>query len=105
MTNTKVELNSGNLIHCRLNGKFILQALLDTGAGISFINEQFARQQKLRIQPPIDSFNVVLADGKRVKSIGFTEATISVGDLQFPVTLHVLKDLTATVLLGLDFFN
>ena len=82
-----------------------MQALLDTGAGMSFINCQFALEHKLKIQPPRRTINVLVASGATIKTLGYVEATICIGDLQLPVTLQVLKEAPVNVILGMDFLT
>jgi hypothetical protein len=46
-----------------------------------------------------------VASGALIKSIGYVEATISIGDLQLPVTLQVLDEAPVNLILGMDFLT
>jgi hypothetical protein len=82
-----------------------MQTLIDTGAGLSFVNSQFASHNELCIQPPKEVVHVVVASGEMIQSRGFVKATVSIGDFQLPITLQVLEDSPVNLILGIDFLT
>ena len=70
---TLEKLLDGNFIHIKLNNKFLLQALLDSGAGISCVSYEFAKTNGLHMRPPDQKVRIVTADNAYVECCAVTD--------------------------------
>ena len=95
-----------NLITAMINKRRTLM-LLDTGACISCISEQFVRKLGIEIDNDNDQIMKMLvsADGQNLKVKGQIQATINLKGLLVPHSFVVIDGLNYNVLLGCEFMK
>ena len=102
---TTQKLLEGNYIHVCLNRRLLLQALIDTGAGLTLIDYDFCKQNKIHMRPTQSNVRVITADNTKVECLALADITIEIGDFLFPFTAHVFKNIAVNLILGDDFLQ
>ena len=85
------------------NSKY--NALIDTGATRSVMSESCYRNLMLPTPKQIYNIDVRSASGNRLKTIGMTECTFSLGKQPYTYNFLVCKELSRPMILGLDFLR
>ena len=80
-------------------------ALIDTGATKSVISESYYRDLMLPSTKQVYNIDVRSASGNKLKTIGITECTFSLGNQPYTYNFLVCKDLSRPIILGLDFLR
>ena len=80
-------------------------ALIDTGATKSVMSESYYRTLMLPIPKQVYNIDVRSASGNRLKTMGITECTFSLGKQTYTCHFLVCKDLSRPIILGLDFLR
>ena len=80
-------------------------ALIDTGATRSVISENYYRSLMLPTPKQVYNIDVRSASGNRMKTMGMTEYTFSLGKQPYTYNFLVCKDLSRPIILGLDFLR
>ena len=80
-------------------------ALIDTGATKSVISESYYRDLMLPTPKQVYNIDVRSASGNRLKTMGITECTFSLGNQPYTYNFLVCKDLSRPIILGLDFLR
>ena len=80
-------------------------ALIDTGATKSVISESYYRNLMLPTPKQVYNIDVRSASGNRLKTMGLTECTFSLGNQPYTYNFLVYKDLSGPIILGLDFLR
>ena len=86
-------------------GKSKCTALIDTGATKSVIRESYYRDLMLPSPKKVYNIDVRSASGNRLKPMGITECTFSLGNQPYTYDFFVCKDLSRPTILGLDFLR
>jgi len=96
----------GHYITVRL-GSESLDALIDTGAVRSLINEQTARDLKLHVVPKTNwnSKPLLSANGSELETIGHVMAELYLKGLKVEQCLEVSRSLSLPLILGFDFLR
>jgi len=94
----------GSYITVRI-GKYVIDALVDSGAMTTLISERAAKFLKLQIESISSSASasLVSATGTSLELIGYTTAELYFKCLQLEHRIGVVKQLTPAFLLGTDF--
>jgi hypothetical protein len=94
-----------NIISVQVNGKGFYDCLIDSGAVKSCLSECFVKQLGLLIKPlrPIDNTLFIVANSKPVYVKGITEISLTIGNVEYTHTFHVLNNLSTDFLVGTDF--
>jgi len=96
----------GNYITVRI-GNNNIDALIDTGAVRSLIDDHTARELKLKVTPP-KSANVkplLSANGSEVETTGHTKVQLYLNGLRVDHHMEVAKNLSPPFILGTDFLS
>ena len=83
----------------------MVDALVDTGAVRSLINEQTAKELKLKIVPKMDPNlkPLLSANGSEVEIVGHVVAELYLKCLKVTHQMEVAKSLSPSFILGMDF--
>jgi len=96
----------GNYITVRI-GNNNIDALIDTGAVRSLIDDQTARELKLQVIPPktANAKPLLSANGSEVKTTGHTTVELYLNGLKVDHDMEVAKNLSPPFILGTDFLS
>jgi hypothetical protein len=93
-----------NFLALQVNFKSVL-GLVDTGAIMSCIFDQFARFLRLRPVPCKDKIKLTSANSSPICSLGTVDVELSIQGLVIPFTVHVLKSFSHKLILGQEFYS
>ena len=85
-----------------------IKLLVDTGAGMSVIDEQFTRDVYERELPKLQKsalINVKTVNGEELPVLGKIEVLLGIAGGKYPCELRVVKNLTYEAVLGRDFLR
>jgi len=96
-----------NIINIVINGKIPTQALVDTGAGSSCVDENYVVQHKIKINKlsPNDDHAFTIADKSTIKVLGKAHIELTIGNEIFDHSFHVISNLSVDIILGDDFLE
>ena len=96
----------GNDITVRI-GNNNIDALIDTGAVRSLIDDHTARELKLQVIPPktANAKPLLSANGSEVKTTGHTTVELYLNGLKVDHDMEVAKNLSPPFILGTDFLS
>jgi len=96
-----------NIINIITNGKIPIQALVDTGAGSSCVDEQYLVQNKMQIKKlsPNDDHAFTIAEKSTIKVLGKAHIKLTIGSEIFEHSFHVISNLSVDIILGGDFLE
>jgi len=96
-----------NIINIIINGKIPTQALVDTGAGSSCVNEQYLRDNKMTINRlnETDDHDFTIADKTTIRVLGKAHIELTIGNEIFDHSFHVISNLSVDIILGDDFLE
>jgi len=96
----------GSYISVKITGADI-DALIDTGAFESLMNENTAKILKLKIKPLINTakYDLVSANGSDIKIIGETKVEMYLSGVKFDQNIAIAKELNPHFLLGAEFLS
>ena len=85
--------------------QLLVTALIDTGAAYSILDEQFARKNRIRIQPMAadDKLHFKMANGVRCRPRGTVDLTLDIRGHNIGGTFYVLPNCPYNALIGSDF--
>ena len=85
--------------------QLLVTALIDTGAAYSILDEQFARKNRIRIQPMAadDKLHFKMANGVRCRPRGTVDLTLDIRGHNIEGTFYVLPNCPYNALIGSDF--
>ena len=86
-------------------GNSTCNAHIDTGATKGVISECYYRAMMLPTPEQVYNIDVRYASGNRLKTMGITECTFSLGKQLYTYNFLVCKDLSRPIILGLDFLR
>ena len=106
--NTKANIKASDLTTEGQIGGTIVQLLVDTGACVSAIDEQFLKniygEFSLKISDgSLDSIQTV--SGEEVPLLGKITVSLNLNGSQYPCTFHVMQSLADDAILGRDFLQ
>jgi len=96
-----------NIINIIINGTVPTQALVDTGAGSSCVDEQYVLQHKMKITrlSPSDDHTFTIADKSTIKVLGKVHIELTIGNEIFDNSFHVISDQSVDIIPGGDFLE
>ena len=103
VANMKGRFTTDNLISLQINSNKIL-ALIDTGASISVISQQFAERLKLSVKAAPQAY-LIDAGNQVLQTCGIAEISVNLNGLIIPFTFTVIPTLCNEVILGVDFLT
>ena len=80
-------------------------ALVDTGASKSVMIEEYFQQLMLPDLKQVYNIDIKSASGSKIKTIGITQCTFSIGKHSYTYDFVVCKNLSRTFILGIDFLR
>ena len=83
-------------------GKSRCNALVDMGASKSVMSEEYFQQLMLRDLKQIYNIDIKSASGSKIKTIGITQCTFSIGKHSYTYDFVVCKNLSRPLILGID---
>ena len=86
-------------------GKSRCNALVDTGASKSVMSEEYFQQLMLPDLKQIYNIDIKSASGNKIKTIGITQCTFSIGKHTYTCDFVVCKNLSRHFILGIDFLR
>jgi len=95
------------MINVIINKKIPTQALVDTCAGSSCVNEQYVRDNKMTINclAETDDLAFTIADKSTIKVLGKAHIELTIGNEIFDHSFHVISNLSVDIILGDDFLE
>jgi len=96
-----------NIINIIINGTVPTQALVDTGAGSSWVDEQYVNQHKMKITKlsPNNDHAFTIADKSPIKVLGKTHIELTIRNEIFKHSFYVISNLSVDIILGDDFLK
>jgi len=90
-----------------INGKIPMQALVDTGAGSSCVDEKYVRDNKMTINhlTETDDHAFTIADKTTIKVLGKAHIELTIGNEIFDHSFQVISNLSVDIILGDDFLE
>ena len=86
-------------------GKSKCNALVDTGASKSVMCEEYFQQLMLPDLKQIYNIDIKSASGNKIKTIGITQCTFSIGEHSYTYDFVLCKNLSRPFILGIDFLR
>ena len=83
-------------------GKSKCNALIDTGASKSVMSEEYFQELLLPDLRQIYNIDIKSASGSKIKIIGITQCTFSIGKHSYTYDFVVCKNLSGPIILGID---
>ena len=80
-------------------------ALVDTEASKSVLSEEYFQQLMLPDLKQIYNIDIKSASGNKIKTIGVTQCTLSIGKHSYTYDFVVCKNLSRPFILGIDFLR
>jgi len=96
-----------NIINVIINGTIPTQALADTGAGSSCVDEQYVRNNKMTINRLAETNDhaFTIADKSTIKVLGKAHIELTIGNEIFDHSFHVISNLSVDIILREDFLE
>ena len=80
-------------------------ALVDTGASKSIMSEEYFQELMLPDLKQVYNIDIKSASGNKIKMIGITQCTFSIGKHSYTYDFVVCKNLSRPFILGIDFLR
>ena len=80
-------------------------ALVDTGASKSVMGKEYFQQLMLPDLKQIYNIDIKSASGSKIKTIGITQCTFSIGKHSYTYDFVVCRNLSRPFILGIDFLR
>src|SRR2546430_11478252 len=84
-----------------INGKEV-KTLIDSGVAANIITNKLRKRLGIRIERPSKTI-FTIANGKKIPSLGETEITIEIDEVEIPITVQVIDSVKEDLLLGTAF--
>jgi len=96
-----------NIINIIINEAVPTQALVDTGAGSSCVDEQYVIHNKMKITRlfPNDDHAFTIADKSTIKVLEKAQIELTIRNEIFEHSFHVISNLSVDIILGDDFLE
>jgi len=94
-----------NVMHAIINNAFTKQCVIDNGAYLSFLDNEFVNLHASPVTPmrPGAARIFIAAEETKLRAIGTTPITLNFAGKDFPFEFQVVDRLSTNILLGMNF--